>query len=114
MSEAPRFERAGSIARFAPPALFLLAAGCAKPAAETPPAARSDVAAEAPAPSSEAAKADELEQQAKENQDRFQEIQASDMTPEQKAQAASALVDEQQKAIQESDSSGSSGDGGPN
>ena len=50
----------------------------------------------------------------KENQDRFQEIQASDMTPEQKAQAASALVDEQQKAIQESDSSGSSGDGGPN
>jgi hypothetical protein len=77
--------------------------GCSKPIVEGPPAASQ------PPQGSEAAKTQELEQKAADIKDRYQEIQASEMTAEEKAQATQQLVDEQQKAIQEADS-GSSGE----
>ena len=52
-------------------------------------------------PSGEAAKTQELEQKADDYQARMQAIQSSDMSAEEKVQAANALVDEQQKTIQE-------------
>ncbi len=80
---------------------------CAKPAAtpgEGPPAAASDSSGESEssfASSSESAKTRELEEKATAYQERFQDIQASDMSAEQKAQAASELVDEQQRTVRE-------------
>jgi hypothetical protein len=86
-----------------------LVAGCAKPASEAPPAGSSATNPEQ-APTSEAEKTRELEEKAQGYQDRFQEIQASDMSAEEKARAASELVDEQQRTIQESESTGEGDD----
>ena len=63
---------------------------CAKPAAT--PASSS---------SSESAQTRELEEKAAGYDDRFQDIQASDLSAEQKAQAVGELVDEQQRTIRE-------------
>ena len=77
---------------------------CSKPVTEGPPAAA------AGQPASESEKTQALEEKAQGYKDRFDEIQASDMTAEEKAQAAQTLVDEQQRTIQEADSSGGSGE----
>jgi hypothetical protein len=82
-------------------ALATASTGCSKPVVEGPPAASQ------PPQGSEAAKTEALEQKATDIRDRYQEVQASDMTAEEKAQATQQLVDEQQKAIQEADSGGS-------
>jgi hypothetical protein len=84
-------------------------AGCAKPAARSVEGAPPPASEPAGAPGGEAAKSQELEQKAQEYQDRFAEIQASELSAEEKAAAASALVDEQQKTIQEAES-GDSGE----
>lgn len=92
--------------------LVLLAplAACTKPATEEA-ASSSGVYAE-PTRSSEAEKTEELERKAAEYKDRFAEIQASDMSAEEKAQAASELMNEQQRTIQEAEDGGdSAGDG---
>ena len=51
--------------------------------------------------SGEAAKTQALEQKADDYQARMQAIQSSDMSADEKAQAAGALVDEQQQTIQQ-------------
>ena len=79
--------------------LALLATGCAKPAAK----ARETAAEPAPSRTNEAAKARELEDKAASYEERYREIQGSDMTAEQKAQAAGALVDEQQRTVREAE-----------
>lgn len=83
------------------------AAGCSKPEKRV----RERAAEAEPAPASEAAKTRELEDKAAEYKDRYQQIQDSDMTAEQKAQAASELVDEQQRTIREAED-GAAGAGG--
>lgn len=75
------------------------AAGCAKPAAK----AREKPAETEPAATSGAAKTRELEDKAASYEERYREIQGSDMTAEQKAQAAGALVDEQQRTVREAE-----------
>jgi hypothetical protein len=84
--------------------------GCAKPAAK--PAARSaeESAESTGAGASEAGRTRELEDKATEYKDRFEEIQASDMTAEEKAQAASELVDEQQRTVREAEDGPAAGD----
>ncbi|MEO8197013.1 MAG: hypothetical protein ABI689_09850 [Thermoanaerobaculia bacterium] len=79
------------------------AASCAKPAAK--PAARFAEERSEPeaVPSGEAAKTRELEDKAAAYKDRYQEIQDSDMTAEEKAQAAGELVDEQQRTVREAE-----------
>jgi hypothetical protein len=78
-------------------------AGCAKPANQTKQPA---VPAATESSPSSAARTEELEQKAAGYEDRMREIQASDMTAEEKAQAASELIDAQQKTIQEAESAG--------
>jgi flagellar basal body L-ring protein FlgH len=76
--------------------------GCGAREETVPP--QQPAAAEAAAvETSEAERARELEAKAEGFKDRFAEIQESDMSPDQKAQAVGALVDEQQRAIQESE-----------
>ena len=75
------------------------AAGCSKPEQKV----RASAAEAEPSTTSESAKARELEDKAAGYQDRFQEIQESDMTAEQKAQAAGELVDEQQRTVREAE-----------
>ena len=79
------------------------ATGCAKPAAK--PAARAGEKAVEPEPAatSEAAKTRELEEKAAGYEERYKEIQGSDMTAEQKAQATGDLVDEQQRTVREAE-----------
>lgn len=86
--------------------LFLLvlgtAGGCAKPAAkagERQTAAESATGSSAESPSA----AGDLEEKAAAYSDRFKEIQESDMTADEKAQAAGELVDEQQRTIREAE-----------
>lgn len=85
------------------------AAGCSK--AEKKVRERAAEAEAEPAATSEAAKTRELEDKAAEYKDRYQQIQDSDMSAEQKAQAASELVDEQQRTIREAED-GAAGAGG--
>ncbi len=87
--------------------LALASAACSKPARQV---RERPAEAESSAPS-EAAKTRELEDKAAEYKDRYQEIQNSDMTAEEKAQAASELVDEQQRTVREAED-GPSGAGG--
>lgn len=54
-----------------------------------------------PARSSEAAETERLEREAASYEERFREIQASEASPEEKADAASRLVDEQQRALRD-------------
>jgi hypothetical protein len=75
------------------------ATGCAKPAAK----ARETPAAAEPGATSEAAKTRELEEKAAGYEERYKEIQESDMTAEQKAQATGDLVDEQQRTVREAE-----------
>ena len=77
-------------------ALTLLAAGCGRQSKSIP---ASEGASSQP--SGEAATTQELEQKADDYQARMQAIQSSDMSAEEKVQAANALVDEQQKTIQQ-------------
>lgn len=58
---------------------------------------------EDPATGSQAEKTRELEDKAADYKDRFQEIQGSDMSADDKAKAASELVDEQQKTVHEAE-----------
>lgn len=93
----------------------LLATGASaaftKPASTAPAASSADSYSES-SRADEAAKARELEQKAEEYKDRFAEIQSSDMSAEEKAQAASELIDEQQRAIQEAQDSHDGGEPG--
>ena len=73
--------------------------GCSKPAAKAVER-RTEPESEAP---SAAEKNRELEDKAAGYQDRFREIQGSDMTAEEKAQAAGDLVDEQQRTVREAE-----------
>ena len=91
-------------------ALALAAAGCAKPAAKPAPKSVEERSEPAPEAMSEAAKTRELEDKAAEYKDRYQEIQESDMTAEEKAQAAGDLVDEQQRTVREAEDGGAGGD----
>lgn len=103
----PRTDRSVA-ARVGASALLVVLGACGKPVVEGAPPAATDNAS-----TGEAAKARELEEKAQGYKERFEEIQASDMSPEEKAQAASELVDEQQRTIREADDadSGSGGDG---
>jgi hypothetical protein len=88
--------------------LFALtgASGCSRPAAtarETPASGASEA-------TSGAAKTRELEEKAAGYKERFQEIQESDMTAEEKAQAAGELVDEQQRTVREAEEGAGGGD----
>lgn len=87
------------------------AAGCSKAEKKV----RESAAEAEPAATSEAAKTRELEDKAAEYRDRYQQIQDSDMTADQKAQAASELVDEQQRTIREAEDgpAGAGGDEAP-
>lgn len=73
--------------------------GCSKPAAK----ARETASEPEPARMSEAAKTRELEDKAAGYEERYKEIQESDMTAEQKAQATGDLVDEQQRTVREAE-----------
>lgn len=84
-----------------------MAVGCSKAEKKV----RERAAEAEPAATSEAAKTRELEDKAAEYRDRYQQIQDSDMTADQKAQAASELVDEQQRTIREAED-GPAGAGG--
>lgn len=75
------------------------AAGCSKPEKK----ARERASESEPAAASESTQTRELEDKAAGYKERFQEIQDSDMTAEQKAQAAGALVDEQQRTVREAE-----------
>lgn len=93
--------------------LAAILGACSKPASREPARSTSEVSTE-PSRSSEAAKTRELEAKAEDYKSRFEEIQASDMTAEQKAQAASELVDEQQRTVQGAESNSDSGGDDPN
>src|SRR6187402_2472304 len=84
------------------------AAGCAKPATTS----RETPAAPEPTRTNEAAKTRELEEKAAGYEERFKEIQASDMSADEKAQATGDLVDEQQRTVREAED-GSAGEGDP-
>ncbi len=71
------------------------ATGCAKPVAK----AHETAAEPEPVRTSEAAKTRELEDKAAGYEERYKEIQGSDMTADQKAQATGDLVDEQQRTV---------------
>ena len=87
--------------------LACLGVGCAKPAAKERPQASSGTA-ESSTPSRE--ESSDLESKASEYRDRYQEIQDSEMTADEKAQAVGDLVDEQQRTVREAeDGSGSEG-----
>lgn len=86
------------------------AAGCAKPAAKPAPRVVEERPESQPEAASQAAKTRQLEDKAAGYQDRFQEIQESDMTAEAKAQAAGDLVDEQQRTVREAEDGGAGGD----
>jgi hypothetical protein len=79
------------------------ATGCAKPAAQPQKSVEERAQPEA---TGEAAKTQELEDKAAGYRDRYQEIQDSDMTAEEKAQAAGDLVDEQQRTVREAEDGG--------
>ncbi|MGE0641232.1 MAG: hypothetical protein AB7G12_01170 [Thermoanaerobaculia bacterium] len=86
-------------------------AACTKPPAEESSTGSQGASSES-SRVSEAARTDELEQKAAEYNDRFAEIQASDMSAEEKAQAVNDLMQEQQRTLQEAeDGGGSGGDG---
>jgi len=84
-----------------------LVIGCTKPAAspgEKRVGTGSDSSVEpaaTPSSSAESAKTRELEEKAAGYEERFKEIQESEMSAEQKAQAAGELVDEQQRTVRE-------------
>lgn len=84
------------------------AGGCAKPA-EKSGVRQAAPASESPDPagssngSTGSNAARELEEKAAGYEERFKEIQESDMTADQKAQAAGELVDEQQQTIREAE-----------
>ena len=84
-----------------------LAGGCSKPAARS--AEREATAA--PEESREAETTRDLETKAAEYKDRFEEIRQSDMSADEKAQAVSELVDEQQRTVREAED-GDSGEAG--
>jgi hypothetical protein len=87
--------------------LLGVAVGCAKPATR----ARAIQPESSPEAPSAAASTSELEEKAAGYEERFQEIQAGDMTADEKAQAVGELVDEQQRTVREAeDGSGESGD----
>ena len=84
------------------------AGGCAKPAAKSGEReAPSESESPGPAGSSNGSTgsdaARELDEKAAGYEERFREIQESDMTADQKAQAAGELVDEQQQTIREAE-----------
>lgn len=85
--------------------LACLGAGCAKPAAKERPQASAG-AAESATSSREESR--ELESKAGEYRDRYQEIQDSEMTVDEKAQAVGDLVDEQQRTVREAEDGGGS------
>ena len=85
-------------------------AGRAKPAAKRAQKSVEERSEPAPEVMSEAAKTRELEDKAAGFQERYQEIQESDMTAEEKAQAAGDLVDEQQRTVREAEDGGAGGD----
>ena len=89
--------------------LLALALGTAVGCAKAEKQVREKGTSEAPAATSEAAKTRALEEKAAEYKDRYQEIQESAMTAEEKAQAASELVDEQQRTVREAED-GAAGD----
>ena len=78
------------------------AGGCAKPAAKA--GERQTARESEPSESAGSSNATrELEDKAAGYEERFREIQESDMTADQKAQAAGELVDEQQQTIREAE-----------
>jgi hypothetical protein len=77
--------------------------GCAKPATT----ARETPATTESTRTSEAAKTRELEEKAAGYEERFKEIQESEMSADEKAQAAGELVDEQQRTVREAEDGGS-------
>ena len=92
-----------------------VANGCSKPAArarETPAAGAPEATAAAGASeaTSEAAKTRELEEKAAGYKDRYQEIQDSSMSAEEKAQATGELVDEQQRTVREAEAGSGGGE----
>ena len=91
--------------------VLVVALGAAGGCSKAEKRVRESAAEAEPAPTSEAAKTRELEDKAAEYKDRYQQIQDSDMSAEQKAQAASELVDEQQRTIREAED-GAAGAGG--
>ena len=74
-------------------------AGCSKPEKRV----RENAAEPESTATSEAAKTRELEDKAAAYKDRYQEIQDSNMTADEKAQAAGELVDEQQRTVREAE-----------
>ena len=78
------------------------AGGCAKPAAKSGER-QAAPESESPGPAGNSSAARELEEKAAGYEERFKEIQESDMTADQKAQAAGELVDEQQQTIREAE-----------
>lgn len=78
------------------------AGGCAKPAAKAGERQASP-GSEAPSSAGSSSASRDLEEKAAGYADRFKEIQESDMTADQKAQAAGELVDEQQRTIREAE-----------
>ena len=76
--------------------------GCSKPAAKAGER-RAAPEAESPGRAGNAAATRELEEKAAGYEERFKTIQASDMTAEEKAQAAGELVDEQQRTIRDAE-----------
>lgn len=99
----------GAIGAFAVLALGS-AASCAKPAANPAPRSAEERTQSDPEAASEAAKTRELEDRAAGYKDRYQEIQESDMSAEEKAQAAGDLVDEQQRTVREAEEGAAGGD----
>jgi hypothetical protein len=102
MSSLPKLQSLSFVSALAAASLGGFTA-CAKPAAtarETPPASESTR-------TSEAAKTRELEEKAAGYEERFKEIQESEMSADEKAQAAGELVDEQQRTVREAEDGGS-------
>ncbi|MEO7795032.1 MAG: hypothetical protein ABIV06_09690 [Thermoanaerobaculia bacterium] len=82
--------------------------GCSKPAGKV-----REAPVEPATTTSESTKTRELEEKAAGYEERFREIQASDATAEEKAQAAGELVDEQQRTAHEAEDGGGGGDTDP-
>lgn len=88
---------------------------CTKPPAsssETRPGSDGDNSSASRSEGAEAAKARELQDKATAYEERYKAIQESDMTAEQRAQATSALVDEQQRTVREAED-GTAGEESP-
>jgi hypothetical protein len=87
---------------------LVTAGGCSKPAAKAGERQASP-GSEAVGSAGSSSETRELEEKAAGYADRFREIQESDMTADQKAQAAGELVDEQQRTIREAEDGGAGG-----